>query len=145
MRAHAFRLTPGTDLREALTRLAKEHALRAGCILSGVGSLSRARLRMPGAINDAEAFMSFDEPMEIVSLTGTLSADGLHVHISLARSDGACIGGHLVRGCIVNTTAELVIGELPDVEFRRLPDPATGFHELSVQPRWCDGGTSTSD
>jgi predicted DNA-binding protein with PD1-like motif len=98
---------------------------------------------MPGASGEAEVFRSFDEPMEIVSLTGTLSPDGLHVHIALSRSDGACIGGHLVPGCIVNTTAELVIGELPEVEFRRLPDPATGYRELSVQPRRSDDSQPT--
>jgi predicted DNA-binding protein with PD1-like motif len=142
MHVHAVRLTPGTDLKEALERLTEAHGLRAGCILSCVGSLSRARLRMPGASGEAEAFSSFVEPMEIVSLTGTLCADGLHVHISLARRDGACVGGHLVPGCIVHTTAELVIGELPQVEFRRLPDAATGYAELSVQPRRSDGDPS---
>jgi len=144
MRAHAFRLTPGTDLNEALERLSAAHALRAGCILSCVGSLSRARLRMPGAPGEAEVFRTFVEPMEIVSLTGTLCPDGLHVHISLARCDGACIGGHLASGCIVNTTAELVIGELPQVEFRRLLDSATGYDELSVQPRPSDGDPSAT-
>jgi predicted DNA-binding protein with PD1-like motif len=135
MRVHAFRLTPGTDLKEALARLTDEHAFRAGCILSCVGSLSRARLRMPGAVGEAQVFCAFDEPMEIVSLTGTLSCDGMHVHVSLSRSDGACVGGHLVKGCIVNTTAEVVIGDLPEVEFRRLPDAVTGYLELSVLPR----------
>lgn len=138
MRVYAFRLTPGTDLKEALGRLSEEHALRAGCILSCVGSLSRARLRMPGALGEAEVFKTFVEPMEILSVAGTLSLDGLHVHISLGRRDGACIGGHLVRGCLVNTTAELVIGELTNVEFRRPLDNATGYGELSVQPRPCD-------
>jgi predicted DNA-binding protein with PD1-like motif len=142
MRAHAFRLTPGTDLKEALQRLTEAHALRAGFILSCVGSLSRARLRMPGATGEAEAFRTFVEPMEIVCLAGTLCPDGLHVHISLARGDGACIGGHLVPGCIVHTTAELVIGEASLLEFRRLPDPATGYDELSVQPRPSDGEPS---
>src|SRR5271168_4642376 len=122
MRVHAVRLTPGTDLKEELAHLTAEYALRAGCILTCVGSLSHARLRMPGAGGEAEVFRSFDEPMEIVSLTGTLSPDGMHVHISLSRRDGACVGGHLVRGCIVHTTAELVIGDLPQIEFRRLPD-----------------------
>ena len=93
---------------------------------------------MPGASGEAEVFRSLDEPMEIVSLTGTLSADGLHVHIALSRSDGACIGGHVVHGCIVHTTAELVIGELTDVAFRRPLDPATGYGELSVEP-WPSG------
>jgi len=134
MRAYAVRLAPGTDLKAELERLTEELALRAGCILTCVGSLSRARLRMPGAIGDAEVFRMFVEPMEIVSLTGTLCSDGLHVHISLARPDGGCIGGHLAHGCIVHTTAELVIGEAPQVEFRRAPDPATGYHELNVLP-----------
>ena len=135
MRVHAVRLTPGTDLKQALEDLVEAHALRAGCILSGVGSLSRARLRMPGAVGEAEVIKAFDAPMEIVSLAGTLCPDGLHVHVSLAGRDGACVGGHLVPGCIVNTTAELVIGDLPDVEFRRPLDPATGYGELSVEPR----------
>ena len=134
MRVHAFRLTPGSDLKAELERLAREHAPSAGCILTCVGSLSRARLRMPSGFGEAEVFRTFDEPMEIVSLAGTLSPDGLHVHISLSRRDGACVGGHLVQGCIVNTTAELVIGELPDLQFRRPLDPATGYGELSVQP-----------
>jgi uncharacterized protein len=135
MHALAFRLPPGVDLKAELARLAEAHSLRAGFILSCVGSLSRARLRMPGGIGEADVFRTFDEPMEIVSLTGTISPDGLHVHISLARRDGACVGGHLAGGCIVHTTAELVIGELPDVEFRRLPDAATGYAELTVLPR----------
>ncbi|THD80918.1 MAG: DNA-binding protein [Phenylobacterium sp.] len=138
MRTLAFRLTPGTDLKAELARLTETQGLRAGCILSGVGSLSRARLRMAGAAGEAEDFRTFVEPMEIVSLAGTLGPDGMHVHISLARGDGACIGGHLVSGCIVNTTAELVIGELDELAFRRPLDPATGHGELSVKPRRSD-------
>jgi predicted DNA-binding protein with PD1-like motif len=52
----------------------------------------------------------------------------------MRAQDGACVGGHLVRGCIVNTTAELVIGDLPEVEFHRRLDPATGYRELSIEP-----------
>ena len=144
MRAHAFRLTPGTDLKAELERFTQAHALAAGCMLTCVGSLSRARLRMPAAIGEPEVFTSFDEPLEIVSLTGTLCPDGVHLHISLARADGACIGGHLARGCIVGATAELVIGELPLVEFRRSPDPATGYQELKVLPRPSDRDPSTT-
>jgi predicted DNA-binding protein with PD1-like motif len=135
MRVHAVRLTPGTDLRAELERLTEALGLRAGCILSCAGGLSHARLRMPGAAGEAEVFMTWVEPMEILSLTGTLCPDGPHVHISLSRRDGSCVGGHLVRGCVVNTTAELVIGEAPEVEFHRPLDPATGYNELSVQPR----------
>ena len=144
MRAHAFRLPPGADLKEEFERLTAVHSLRAGCILSCVGSLSRARLRMASAVGEPEDFRTFAEPMEIVSLAGTLCLDGLHVHISLARRDGACTGGHLVPGCIVSTTAELVIGELRDIEFRRPLDSATGYNELSVRSRLSDGDPSAS-
>src|SRR3569832_853670 len=135
MRAHAFRLMPVTDLLEALQRLTESNGSRAGFILTCVGSLSQARLRMPGLSGEPEVFKTFSEPLEIVSLTGTLCPDGLHVHISLSRRNGACVGGHLVAGCLVNTTAELVIGELPVVEFSRPLDPTTGYDELEVRPR----------
>ncbi len=128
----AVRLGPGVDLKAELKRLTQDLDLRAGYLVTCVGSLSAARLRMPG---DPEVITAWDEPMEIVSLAGTLGSEGLHLHIALSRRDGSCVGGHLVDGCIVNTTAELVIGELADVEFRRPLDPATGYHELSIQPR----------
>jgi hypothetical protein len=134
MRALAFRLTPGADLKAELQRLTAEHGLRAGCILTCVGSLIEARLRMPGVAGAAEVVRSFAGPMEIVSLVGTLGPDGLHVHVSLSGPDGACVGGHLMPGCRVHTTAELVIGELHDVEFRRRVDPATGYFELNIEP-----------
>jgi predicted DNA-binding protein with PD1-like motif len=135
MRAHAFRLGPGADLRAELERMTGELSLGAGCVLTCVGSLASARLRMPGAAGEPESFRVFEGPLEIVSLTGTLGPDGPHLHISLAGRDGACVGGHLVRGCSVHTTAELVIGELLEVTFHRAPDAATGYGELTVTPR----------
>ena len=135
MKILALRLIPGVDLKQELRRIVQEHGLRAGFIVSCVGSLARARLRMPGAAGEPERFNTLDEPTEIISLAGTLSPDGLHLHVALARHDGQCIGGHVVDGCIVRTTAELVVGELPDLEFRRAPDPETGYLELRVSER----------
>lgn len=145
MRTIVVRLSPGSDLKAELARLAQAHALRAGFILSCAASLSHARLRMPSAVGEPETYRTFVEPLEIVSLTGTLSPDGLHVHVSLSRRDGACIGGHLAHGCIVHTTAELVIGEAPELEFRRLPDPVTGYAELNVRPRSPPGDLPDSE
>jgi predicted DNA-binding protein with PD1-like motif len=39
----------------------------------------------------------------------------------------------------VNTTVELVIGEMDEVEFHRPQDAATGYAELSVRPRRSGG------
>jgi len=71
---------------------------------------------------------------EIVSLVGTMGADGMHLHASLADAQGRVFGGHLLSG-LVHTTVELVVAELRDVDFRRRLDARTGFRELHVEPR----------
>jgi predicted DNA-binding protein with PD1-like motif len=131
----AFRLAPGADLKRELASLVAEDGLEAGFVATCVGSLSKARLRLPSAAGEPDAFLVLDEPAEIVSLTGTLSPEGPHLHIALARRDGLCVGGHVVDGCIVHTTAELVVGELTELTFRREPDPETGYRELTVGRR----------
>lgn len=74
------------------------------------------------------------QKMEIVSLVGLLSKEGSHVHISLSDSTGTTIGGHLVEGCEIYTTAEIIIGIMPDYRFARELDPASGYQELKVYP-----------
>ena len=125
---HAVRLKPGEDLRGALDRLATERGWPAACVVTCVGSLREATLRMAGAAERRH----FAGPFEIVSLTGTFSRDGSHCHIALSDSDGSLVGGHLLPGCPVHTTAEVVIAELPGLRFARHPDPATGYGELVI-------------
>lgn len=66
---------------------------------------------------------------------GTVSKDGCHIHISLGSQDGGVIGGHLVDGCLVNTTAEICIEELRDYSFTREFDENTGYKELVVSKK----------
>ena len=94
-----------------------------------VGSLSVAKLRLAGA---SEATVIRGD-LEILSLSGTLSRDGAHLHIAVANGTGSVIGGHLCPGSLVRTTAELVIGLLPEWRFRRELDPATGYAELEIK------------
>jgi predicted DNA-binding protein with PD1-like motif len=134
MKVMPLRLQPGADLRQALEAWMGEQEEQAGCVLSAVGSLSLAQLRLARA---AEATMIHGE-LEILSLSGTLSPDGAHLHIAVACSSGAVIGGHLCAGSLVRTTAELVIGLLPDWRFKRELDPATGYPELRITPQSLD-------
>jgi predicted DNA-binding protein with PD1-like motif len=140
----ALRLSPGSDLKLALAQAVAAEGLQAAFVAACVGSLARARLRMPSASGEAAEVLILDEPMEIVSLSGTLSPQGLHLHIALSRRDGGCVGGHLLDGGIVRTTAELVLGELTDLAFRRPVDPETGFHELAVGRRPGPGPAASS-
>ena len=130
MRTHALRLRPGEDLRLALEEAARERGLAAACIASCVGSLARARLRLAGG----DEVLELAGPLEIVSLCGTLSPDGPHLHVALADRAGRVHGGHLLPGGVVHTTAEVVLGELDGIAFARELDPATGWRELVVRP-----------
>ena len=124
-----LRLQPGVDLRRALEAWISEQGEQAGCLISGIGSLSVAQLRLAGA---SEATVIRGD-LEILSLSGTLSRGGVHLHIAVANSSGSVIGGHLCSGSLVRTTAELVIGLLPEWRFLRELDPATGYAELEIK------------
>ena len=131
MKVVPLRLKSGDDLRRALEAWMGEQQAQAGCVISAVGSLSVAQLRLAGA---SETTTICGE-LEIISLSGTLSPDGAHLHIAIADSSGAVIGGHLCPGSLVRTTAELVIGLLPEWRFQRELDPATGYAELRISPQ----------
>jgi predicted DNA-binding protein with PD1-like motif len=54
--------------------------------------------------------------------------------LAVADADGRVIGGHLLDGCTVRTTAEIVLGLLDGLAFAREVDPSTGWRELLVTP-----------
>src|SRR5690606_15104542 len=99
------RLKRGEDLKAGIVRIVKDNKVKAGVIVSAVGCLSQASLR----IADGKTVKTWNESFEIVSVTGTVSVNGCHIHVSLSKLDGSTIGGHLKEGCIINTTVEIVI------------------------------------
>lgn len=126
---HVFRLHPGDDLRGGIEAYAAEHSIRAAALTACAGCVRRWRLR--GA--DGKTVFEGAERAEIVSLTGTVSVCGCHLHVALAREDLSVFGGHLLPGCTVNTTAEIVLEEIEGRAFRRMPDPQTGYKELVIE------------
>lgn len=127
MKTYALRLTPEDDLKAELKKFVKDKNLQAGFILSCVGSLKHAKLRMAD-----ESIKEFSEKYEIVSLTGTLCQDGCHLHLSISDNNSNTFGGHMKDNCIVHTTAEIVIGESNEFTFSREFDKETEFKELIV-------------
>jgi predicted DNA-binding protein with PD1-like motif len=130
-RVHVVRLRPWQDLRTQLLHLARQEHLKAAYVASVSGSVKQATLRFSMMPNPT----TLPGPFEIVSLTGTLSEKRVHLHASFADSTGRTVGGHLMDGCPVNTTAEIVVVEAADLVFDGKNDPATGFSELTVRPR----------
>lgn len=132
MKLYTLRLKPGQDIRTELLSYAKEHAIKAGSIVTCVGAVEECVLRMAGAKPEQQDIRTVEGAHEIVSLVGTLTGDGCHLHIALASSEGEVIGGHLKHGSKVFPTAEIVIIEDETVEYTREPDEQTGFEELVV-------------
>ena len=129
LKCHCVRLHRGDDLMLSIKELCREKHIAAGVVLSAVGCISEGRVRDASGVTIRE----IRDHCEIVSLDGTVSAQRCHLHISLSKEDLSTIGGHLVSGCIINTTCELVIAELPGVRFGVEEDPETGYDELIFQ------------
>jgi predicted DNA-binding protein with PD1-like motif len=131
MQVYGLRLHPGQDLKHELDAFAKANHLQAGFVITCVGSLRKIALR---PANQKEPLLR-EAKFEIVSLTGTFSPDGSHLHISLSDSTGTTIGGHLLAGNEIYTTAEIVLGEADQLQFSRETDPETTFKELKIRNR----------
>jgi predicted DNA-binding protein with PD1-like motif len=129
MRAYTFRLKPGQDLFEQIEAFINTKGIEAGCVLSAVGSLTHASLRLA----NREIGSEYEGHYEIVSMTGTVSIHGSHLHISISDGDGRTIGGHLLSGCKIYTTAEMVIGVLEGVAYKRELCDQSGYEELVVE------------
>ena len=123
-----LRLNPGADLRSTLAAALAETGAQAGFVLQAIGSLSVARLRLAG--RDELTELSGD--YEILTLAGSLSVDGPHLHMSIADRDGNVLGGHVGPGCVVRTTVEALVAVLPEHSFTRVHDAATGYPELHI-------------
>ncbi|MBA3920626.1 MAG: DNA-binding protein [Nostocaceae cyanobacterium] len=128
MKILAVRLKPDQDLKEQLKNIANDEDIQAGFMVTAIGSLKQATIRFA---NQAVSTVLNDK-FEILSLNGTIATTGIHLHIAIADSQGKTIGGHLDYGCIIYTTAEIVIGSSSDFRFTRTHDPVTGYNELEI-------------
>ncbi len=125
---YAFRLKPGQDLKQELEKIVAEKQIKAGWISTCVGSLTNYNIRFANQPQGSSGSGHF----EMVSLVGTLSVSGSHIHISISDSTGKTIGGHLMDGCKIYTTAEIVIQASDAFEFKREKDGSTPWEELKV-------------
>jgi predicted DNA-binding protein with PD1-like motif len=128
MRNYTFRLTPEQDLYHSIEMFVQEAKIEAGCVISGVGSLTQLTLRFA----NQETYHTETGHFEIVSITGTVSVHGSHLHVSVSDGQGKTIGGHLVSGCTIYTTAEIVILGFDDLVYKRELAEDSGYEELVV-------------
>ncbi|MCS3430563.1 PPC domain-containing DNA-binding protein [Klebsiella sp. BIGb0407] len=132
----ALRLLPGEDVLPALRQYVQQHNLQAAFIAGCVGSLTNVALRYAGQSYAGEKGIDLLQgKFEVVSLIGTLDAKGEHLHLAVSDEKGTMTGGHMMDGCTVRTTLELVIGELEQVTFQRETCALSTYEELVVTLR----------
>jgi predicted DNA-binding protein with PD1-like motif len=128
MTTHAFRLNPGQDLKKEIEIYVRNKNILAGWISTCVGSLTTYNIRFANQPGGSKGSGHF----EIISLTGTVSLNGSHLHIGISDNNGKTLGGHLLEENIIYTTAEIVISESKDHVFTREYDETTSFNELQI-------------
>jgi len=125
---------PGEDVLESIEAVAKEYGVKSGQ-LSLIGAVSRAKLgyfhREAGEYRD----FNVEEDVEVVSCIGNIATQEgnpiVHAHMIVADEIGNCWGGHLMKGCEVSVTIELVIIET-EIELTRMRDDTTGLNLLHI-------------
>ena len=122
MRSLPLKLTPGSDLRLSIEKLGRDEQ-QSGFVLGVVGNLSRAAFQCPGRSEPT----LLEGNLEIITLNGTFSPEGVHLHLSLSDGDCQVWGGHLEPGTLVLKGAEILVGFLD--------------HSTDVKPQALDSTT----
>ena len=130
-RFYALRLLPGQEVVAQLHEFIQQNSLQAAWIAGCTGSLTDVALRYAG--QDETTLLN--GTFEVISLNGTLELTGEHLHLAVSDPQGAMLGGHMMPGCTVRTTLELVIGELNALAFSRQPCAVSGYDELVITSR----------
>ncbi len=128
------RLFPGEDIYEELEKVCKKHNVETAVVLSGLGQLKQFEL---GYFKEKGNYtpQKFDEPHELLSLTGNVSKqDGeyvFHLHAALGNQEKKVVGGHLIRGR-VSVTNEIVLLKT-SLKVKRRVTETTGLNELFLE------------
>lgn len=129
------RLPKGADLLTALKDACTARGITKAAI-QVIGALECAKLGY--YLQDERRYIDYALPehCEILCGAGNVSLkDGqafVHLHLSLSKSDGSCLGGHAMEGCPV-FAAEAVLLPVPGAELARGFDEATGLFLWQVQ------------
>ena len=133
----AIRLSPGTDVLEGILDTCKKYMIKDGIIMSALGSWRKVTFCNPTDLPNGKK--GYGEPIvlegvyEVVNLAGMIchDTDGNilpHVHLTLSDEKGNAYGGHILPGCEVLLTTDIVIGSFTGIEMGRRFD-----EELGVQ------------
>ena len=135
-RTFVTRMMPGEDVLKIAESIVSKEKIYAGQ-LSFIGAIRKATLGYFDRHSKTYKSFTIDEDVEVVSCMGNISRteDGtpvVHAHMIVSDEKGKCYGGHLMPGCEVSVTIEMVINVF-DAEMIRTKDPETGLNLLDIK------------
>jgi hypothetical protein len=128
------RLQEDDDVAESIKKKADENGAKAGIIML-IGALKCAVI---GCYKRGEYVTTrLEGPLEVASCMGNVVVDEkgetiVHAHIVVSNEKGEAYGGHLMKGCRVGPTAELIVIEAVGVQLRRTYDEKTKLKLLKL-------------
>ncbi len=100
-----LKLSSGSDLRLSLEKVGIQSS-KSGFVIGVVGNLSKACFQCPGRSKPTV----LEGNLEIITLNGTVTKNGVHLHLSISDSDCNVWGGHLEPGSVVLKAVDLLVG-----------------------------------
>jgi predicted DNA-binding protein with PD1-like motif len=126
-------LRRGEMILESLREVARRADIHSGVVMSGIGSVTRARIHTV-ITNDyppTDEFIDLEGPLEVVQFGGVIADYQPHIHISLWDRDKRYHGGHLEEGCAILALSEISIHRLPELRLTRRAADESGIMLLS--------------
>jgi hypothetical protein len=117
-----------------LNRLVRENHVSNGSFI-GIGNVEKAEIGFFVG-GGKYSVATCDGPLEVSSCVGNVALEGtapfVHAHIAVADRQGRAYAGHLMPGCVVDATFEVVLHAYEELDLKRELDPATGLFLLDT-------------
>ena len=124
-----IRLPKDADLLETLNAVCAEHGITRGSVQC-IGAVEKAVLGFYRQDEQKYVDHELTEELEILIGAGNVSIkDGkpfVHMHLTLSREDGSCLGGHALPGTVI-FACEAIITPIDGAPLVRDLDEPTGL------------------
>lgn len=125
--SYLIRLMPGEELVETLQKFCHDQKVEGGFI-SGLGAAKEIEFSHFNI--QTKQYTTFTKhDVEITNLTGNISVEKLHLHVTLGDHTGQAFAGHLMR-CVADPTVEIMITLFSKTH--RLQDDYSGLMLLDL-------------
>jgi uncharacterized protein len=114
-------IAPGEMLLETIEAGIKEHDVRNGAVVSGIGTLKVAVMHhiQHDRFPPEDRFFTIEKPLEVSSINGIVANGKAHLHMTVGYRDEWSVAGHLEPGSEVLYLAEVTLLKFSDLQLDR--------------------------